>query len=67
MCRLTALLAFSSSLAMSTALPFPFKIGGGGTLNTSSSKVLVRESIWGLLAFRITSDEGMRVMTLRAF
>jgi hypothetical protein len=52
---------------MSTALPFPFKTGGGGTLNTSSSKVLVRECIWGLLAFQITSDEGMRVMTLRAF
>jgi hypothetical protein len=54
-------------LAMSNALPLPFEPGGGGTLNTSSGRVLVCESILGLSAFRIISTEGMRFMTLRAF
>lgn len=64
---LTALLAFSSSLAISGALHLPFRSGTDGTLNTSSCVLFVCESTLGLLVFRIASAEGMRVMTSRAF
>lgn len=59
--RLTALFAFSSSFAMSTAFPFPFGSGSDGTLNTSSCTVFARDSSLGLLVFPIRPAEGTRV------